>query len=352
MNSFQGKAQSLIFLKSAGLKIPPWKVISHQEIISWGDPQILHSLQRLISEKQKKLIPIHAMGFASTIKVPAPIMELERAQHAWAVRSSASVEDQSAHSFAGIFETCLQVKDDLEESIQKVWSSLYTELCLNYCDHLNLSWENLKMDIILQEMIPGQKTGIIFQGPVDIINTHDHQYQIAGSDIIETDLGFSPQVLNQAEIEKVLMGSNKLKALVSTPMDLEFILQENEIFFLQARPVRVAPPLSKIKVNLDQIKGIPAAIGEASAECSIPGTFGNSVTDKILVLTSHHEAYEYFFKGIKGLILEDGNLLSHSSIMARELGIPCIIKVKNATQILKSGMQLKMSGSSGLIEVL
>ena len=39
----------------------------------------------------------------------------------------------------------------------------------------------------------------------------------------------------------------------------------------------------------------------------------------------------------KGLIIENGGILSHAAIVSRELGIPTIIGVKNATKILKSG---------------
>jgi len=54
----------------------------------------------------------------------------------------------------------------------------------------------------------------------------------------------------------------------------------------------------------------------------------------------------------KGLIIENGGILSHAAIVSRELGIPTIIGVKNATKVLKSGQTLKINGSNGNIEIV
>jgi rifampicin phosphotransferase len=54
----------------------------------------------------------------------------------------------------------------------------------------------------------------------------------------------------------------------------------------------------------------------------------------------------------KGLIIENGGILSHAAIVSRELGIPTIIGVKNATKILKSGETLKINGANGNIEII
>ena len=54
----------------------------------------------------------------------------------------------------------------------------------------------------------------------------------------------------------------------------------------------------------------------------------------------------------KGLIIENGGILSHAAIVSRELGIPTIIGVKNATKLLKSGQTLKINGSNGNIEII
>ena len=43
-----------------------------------------------------------------------------------------------------------------------------------------------------------------------------------------------------------------------------------------------------------------------------------------------------------GLVSEKGSLLSHTAIIGRELSLPTVVGVKNATRILKNGMKVKM----------
>ena len=54
----------------------------------------------------------------------------------------------------------------------------------------------------------------------------------------------------------------------------------------------------------------------------------------------------------KGLIIENGGILSHAAIVSRELGIPTVIGVKNATKKLKNGQTVKINGSNGEIQLI
>ncbi|MDO8269501.1 MAG: PEP/pyruvate-binding domain-containing protein [Candidatus Levybacteria bacterium] len=53
----------------------------------------------------------------------------------------------------------------------------------------------------------------------------------------------------------------------------------------------------------------------------------------------------------KGMIIEYGGVLSHASIVARELGIPTVIGVQNATDQLKDGQIVEINGSTGEIKL-
>jgi phosphohistidine swiveling domain-containing protein len=53
-----------------------------------------------------------------------------------------------------------------------------------------------------------------------------------------------------------------------------------------------------------------------------------------------------------GIITEEGGLLSHASVICRERGIPCIIGVENATNLLKDGNLIQMSSSKGCIKII
>ena len=52
------------------------------------------------------------------------------------------------------------------------------------------------------------------------------------------------------------------------------------------------------------------------------------------------------------IISEKGSILSHTAIIARELKIPAIVGVEEATTCIKTGDYLKMDASSGKIEIL
>ena len=50
-----------------------------------------------------------------------------------------------------------------------------------------------------------------------------------------------------------------------------------------------------------------------------------------------------------GLIVEKGSILSHTAIIGRELGIPTIVTVPQATSLLKTGDKIEMDGETGII---
>lgn len=52
------------------------------------------------------------------------------------------------------------------------------------------------------------------------------------------------------------------------------------------------------------------------------------------------------------IITDIGGMLSHSAIVSRELGIPCIISTKNASKILKTGMMVEVDANSGIVRIL
>ena len=54
----------------------------------------------------------------------------------------------------------------------------------------------------------------------------------------------------------------------------------------------------------------------------------------------------------KGLIIEHGGILSHAAIVSRELGIPCIVGTKIATQVLRDGDFVEVDAEKGIVTKL
>lgn len=54
----------------------------------------------------------------------------------------------------------------------------------------------------------------------------------------------------------------------------------------------------------------------------------------------------------KGVVTEIGGVLSHAAIIGRELGIPAILGLKCATQIIKTGDLIEIDGETGIVNQL
>jgi pyruvate,water dikinase len=50
--------------------------------------------------------------------------------------------------------------------------------------------------------------------------------------------------------------------------------------------------------------------------------------------------------------MDQGGLLSHGSIVAREYGIPAVVNVGPATKIIKTGQIIQVDGDSGRVRIL
>ena len=81
-----------------------------------------------------------------------------------AVRSSAPGEDASGQSFAGLHESYLNVREApaILRHIQLVWASLWSDAALLYRKELGLDIEKSAMAVVVQELVPGNRSGVVF----------------------------------------------------------------------------------------------------------------------------------------------------------------------------------------------
>jgi len=52
------------------------------------------------------------------------------------------------------------------------------------------------------------------------------------------------------------------------------------------------------------------------------------------------------------IVTDKGGLTSHPAIVSRELGIPCVVATKTATQVLKDGIKVKVDGAKGEVYLI
>jgi len=72
----------------------------------------------------------------------------------------------------------------------------------------------------------------------------------------------------------------------------------------------------------------------------------------ILVCSTTDPSWAATMMLASGLVIDIGGLLSHGAIVARELGIPCVINTVTGTRQIRTGDRLRVDGDQGVITVL
>lgn len=78
----------------------------------------------------------------------------------------------------------------------------------------------------------------------------------------------------------------------------------------------------------------------------------NLEVGEIIVAERTDPGWIMLFPSASGLLVERGSLLSHSAIVAREMGIPAIVSLSAVTQWLKDGDEVEMDGATGTVRKL
>ena len=120
------------------------------------------------------------------------------------------------------------------------------------------------------------------------------------------------------------------------------------------RPIREALPAPP-----------PAASGELVGIGSSPGVARGRVrvvldpsqgfelhAGEVLVAPFTDPAWTPLFVTAAAVVVETGSLLSHASIVARELGLPSVVAVPRATRLLADGQEVEVDGTHGRVRLL
>jgi rifampicin phosphotransferase len=101
----------------------------------------------------------------------------------------------------------------------------------------------------------------------------------------------------------------------------------------------------------DALKGLGCCPGVVRARARVITDPRNAVIEagEILVAPRTDPGWIMLFPSAAGLLVEHGSLLSHSAIVAREMGIPAIVSISGVTQWVATGDWLEMDGSTGFV---
>jgi pyruvate,water dikinase len=103
------------------------------------------------------------------------------------------------------------------------------------------------------------------------------------------------------------------------------------------------------------LKGVGTCGGRVSAPAAVIQDLAEAhrlAPGDILVTRQTDPGWAPVFFLIKGLIMERGGMLSHGSIIARELGIPAVVGVKDATQRIRHGQVVVLDGDLGDVRLV
>jgi phosphohistidine swiveling domain-containing protein len=80
--------------------------------------------------------------------------------------------------------------------------------------------------------------------------------------------------------------------------------------------------------------------------------FGALEPGEVLVCPVTSPAWSVLFSRVGALITDNGGILSHPAIIAREYGVPAVVATGNATHLLRTGDIVSVDGTSGMIHLV
>jgi phosphoenolpyruvate synthase/pyruvate phosphate dikinase len=112
----------------------------------------------------------------------------------------------------------------------------------------------------------------------------------------------------------------------------------------QPDTVHASAELKGLAVSPGIVTGPARVILLAGTEQVLPG--------EILVAPFTDPGWTPYFIPAAGIVMDQGGLLSHGSIVAREYGIPAVVNVGPATKLIKTGQMIQVDGERGRVRIL
>jgi pyruvate,water dikinase len=280
-----GTGASRARMTSLGLPVPPGFVIPADALAAAlpdGGVQLRELAMRRDAAGAQELIQTVELDPGLRRAVLTAYAELGADDVPVAVRSSACAEDSQEASFAGQQETYLHVRggDDVRARIRDCWASFFSERALFYREQKG-SLEDLGMAVVVQRMVQADVAGVLFtcdpvrkrrdrmvveavlglgeavvsgqvtpdhyvlkrDGQVKKAQVHQQPYAIVSlpeGGVEERELSAEEggaQKVAEDVLARLARIGDDLEKRMGTPQDIEWAVQDGEIFVLQARPV-------------------------------------------------------------------------------------------------------------------
>ncbi len=112
---------------------------------------------------------------------------------------------------------------------------------------------------------------------------------------------------------------------------------------------------SEAEHEQDRLRGLAASPGVYEGPARLvggPSEFGRIVQGDVLLTPATTEAFNILLPLLGAIVTDNGGLLSHSAIVAREYGIPGVVGTREATERIADGTRVRVDGTAGEVTVL
>lgn len=178
-----------------------------------------------------------------------------------AIRSSSNFEDSKSKSYAGFFKTILNVSNnykEVAEAITACYQPLLSFKNVSSNDSAKIDRSSLRMGIIIQSMIPGKFSGVLFtespQNPPNKSYRIEYTWGLGDKITSSTVTGHSitldkksgkiiqqngSLLLTRDNIHALWKSAANIEKKFDFPQDVEFVIanENDKLFLLQTRPI-------------------------------------------------------------------------------------------------------------------
>ncbi len=330
-----------------------------------------------------------------------------------AVRSSATAEDAVGTSFAGMHETFVNVvgADALFERLVDCWASLYGARVISYRASQGLI-EEPAIAVVVQQLVASERAGVLFtadpstgdrsrivvegafglgevvvggevepdtyvldkDGPrlVGVRVGHKDHKLVAAPDgtvaheELDRDAG-QRRVLSDEEAVGLARLGLQVEAHYGEPQDIEWSLADDRTYLVQTRPITTlgavpdaSAPGSATGAGDDAgtgtgrilLQGLAASPGTVSGPVRVLATpdQGDQLLDgEVLVAPLTNPDWVPTLRRAVAIVTDGGGMTCHAAIVARELGVPCVVGARTATTTLRDGEVVTVDGRQGMV---
>jgi len=165
-----------------------------------------------------------------------------------------------------------------------------------------------------------------------------------------TGLGDDAMFVTDRELVDLISGKTLLTAAQKVAGERRKAFQRQQepyTYYVDGRPVNEQSSKSGL------LEGIGASSGRASGHARIVNDPGKSNLNRgdILVAKNTDPGWTPILSIVGGVVTEQGGLLNHCSIVARELGIPAVVGLREATRRIPEGSFVTVDGDLGTVEI-